>query len=342
MTEYSDIPNPTEGTPVKEHAPLPDFLLPQELQTRYQHRITELADKTSEWDSTENSFKLTAAAPHLFVSPLRSGPIAKAGYDAYCDEHAIPQPPTLEVVGIGTETRNKFLQAMQVKDPNFDLDEWESDEVQEQFRTWIASSEDPLVAQAITDIKARVADLNLDPEAELKLIFVDDAGGDYGDVRNRVTPAILTAALGEQAYTYEYHLMFPRKYSDDRLWYDQIVEATFGKNLPFPQREFLCEAVRGGFDDLYQRSDILHDYHEELEGEQGNYNLQSIQRLRILGEILQRNAQDLNEIAYPGQKAENGFEPLFEKYGMNLLQLKDRLIDALKKAGIKAPQPHKS
>ncbi len=339
MSEKSEVPlsSPAE-TPMKETLPLPDFLLPQDLQTRYQQRIVALAEKTTFFDASENRFKLRPEAPQLFISPLRSGPIAKAGYDAYCDTYSIPQPPTLEVVGIGSETRNTFLQTMQQDNPDFDTDEWDSDEVQSRFRDWITEAKDPAVAQAIAAIRSQAVTIS-DNQTELNIIFVDDAGGEYGDVRNRVTPAILSAALGSRPFSYEYYLMFPKKYVDERLWYDQIVEATFGKDLPFAQREFLCEAVRGGFDDLYQRQDVLHDFEEDTQ--KGNYSLDSVRRLRMLAEVIRRNNQDLYEVAYPGQIAENGLDPLLEKYGDGLMDLKTRLVESLKSVGKASPQPKK-
>lgn len=320
---------------------LPEFSLPPELQERYESSIAALAQKTTEWSAAERRFELKADAPDLFISPLRSGPIAKVGYDAYCAEHTIPQPPTLEVVGIGSETRNNFLQKLQLEDPDFDLDDWDTEEVQAQFRGWIASGEDPAVAQAIAQIRQQVAQLPISSEKAVKFVFVDDAGGEYGDVRNKVTPAILTAALGDRPYTYEYHLMFPKKYFDEGLWYDQVVQATFGKNLPFVQREFLCEAVRGAFDDLYQRPDILTEFGAEFADDVGNHELSSVERMKILSEIFRRNNQEFNDMAYPGQIAESAFEALYEKYGEELLQLQEKLVEALREIGRQVPAPHK-
>lgn len=339
MSENSEAPpSPHEDTPIKEHLALPDFVLPQDLRTRYQQSIVGLAEETTFFDTSENHFKLRADAPQLFISPLRSGPIVKSGYDAYCDTYSIPQPPTLEVVGIGSETRDTFLQAMQRDNPDFDPDEWESDEVQARFREWIAEAKDPAVAQAIAAIKSQAATMP-DDQTELKIMFVDDAGGEYGDVRNRVAPAILSASLGSRPFSYEYYLMFPKKYFDERGWHDWIVEATFGKDLPFAQREFLCETVRGSFDNLYQRQDVLLDFEEEAE--KGNYPLDSIRRFRILAEVTRRDNQDFFEIAYPGRIAENGLDPLLEKYGEGLIDLKPKLMELLKNVGKASPEPKK-
>ncbi len=223
--EFSEFSNSQEKI-----TQLPEIVIPDNIRKERKNGIRSLLDNP----------------PHVDCMHVlgRSGTLATTGiYDnAQVIDH-YHLPPLFPIEGIGNEVWLEWKNMMREEDledeiPEEGIGEFADDGIRQPFMDWVISATSPRVQSTIAQLRSL-------PRAMRNVALLDDIT-QSGNVAVGIAPAYYKAAYGTD---FQYNPENNRYIFKSNDWIDQIIKATFHRDLPDKrQTELLVELSKGTVD----------------------------------------------------------------------------------------------